>query len=167
MKRVPLIGCLTTAAALVLAGQAAQAQVYYGPSPVMSPWFNLFNKNPGPLGNYQSYVRPQLELQNAFQQQNNNILQQGIAIQQGNSRLNLLDIQVDRLQRGEGLLPPTGHAAGFMNHSHYYYGYQASGTGSGVTPRAMPFRGTAGATATPYRGTTGANSMPGMSGGVQ
>jgi hypothetical protein len=166
MKLAPLIWCLTTAAALVLVGQAAQAQVYYGQSPVMSPWFNLFNKNPGPLGNYQSYVRPQIELQNSFQQQNNSILQQGIAIQQGNSRLNLLDNQVGQLQRGEGLLPPTGHGAGFMNYSHYY-GYQASGTGSGVPQRVMPFRGTAGSTSMPFRGTAGATSMPGMPGGVQ
>jgi hypothetical protein len=155
MRFAPLIWCLTTAAALVLGAQAVQAQVYPGAPPAMSPWFNLFNKNPGPLGNYQSYVRPQIDLQNAFQQQNNSILQQGISIQQGNSRLNLLESQVGQLQRGGGMLPPTGHAAGFMNYSHYY-GYHASGAGGVAPQRTMPSRGAAGATA-----------MPGMVGGVQ
>ena len=163
MRLAPLICCLSAAAALVLVGQAAQAQDLYNPPPVMSPWFNLFNKNPGPLGNYQSYVRPQLQLQNAFQQQNGAILQQGMDVRQGNARLNLLGNQVGQLQRGEGLLPPTGHAAGFMNYSHYY-GYQAPGAGSGVPQRTMPFRGTAGATSMPFRGAAGSTGMPG---GVQ
>jgi hypothetical protein len=169
MRLAPLICCLSTAAALALVGQAAQAQDLYNPAPVMSPWFNLFNKNPGPLGNYQSYVRPQLQLQNTIQQQNNGMFQQGVDIQQGNARLNLLGNQVGQLQRGGGLLPPTGHAAGFMYYSHYY-GYQTTGTGLGALQRTMPSRGTAGATAMPFRGTTGITSMPGlmgMPGGVQ
>jgi hypothetical protein len=161
-----LIWCLTAAASLLLAGQAAQAQIP-GSGPGMSPWFNLFNKNPGPLGNYNSYVLPQFQVQNAFQQQSNSILQQGAAIQQGNSRLNLLGNQVNKLQRGEGMLPPTGHAATFMNYSHYY-GHQAPGAGTGMPQRTMPTRGTAGgATSMPGRGMAGATSMPGMPGGVQ
>jgi hypothetical protein len=113
------------------------------------------------LGNYQSYVRPQLQLQNAFQQQGNSILQQGTGIQQGNARLDLL---LDRLQQ-EGALPPTGHAAAFMNYSHYY-GYQGTGAGAGIgmglPQRTLPNRGTSGSM--PFGGTPGMTSMPGMRG---
>jgi hypothetical protein len=81
---------------------------YYPPTGPISPWMNIFQRQPGPLDNYHSYVRPELQLRNTLGQQNT-------ALQQQATGIRLLG---ENHQAGQ--IPATGTASGFMNFSHYY-----------------------------------------------
>ena len=89
-------------------------------SPALSPWLGLTNRPMGSLDNYNQYVRPQLEMQRAFQAQQAQINQQGM-------------VQQDMMRRsnpGAGGQIGTHHGvqttgrfsqpATFRNYSHYY-----------------------------------------------
>jgi hypothetical protein len=96
---------------VVLGGLASPALAqprYYPPNGPISPWMNLFQRQPGPLDNYHSYVRPELQLRNTLGQQN-------AALQQQSAGLRLLG---ESQQAGQ--IPATGTASVFMNFSHYY-----------------------------------------------
>lgn len=89
--------------------------------PVVNPYVNMvtFGANPAAAGNiYQQLVRPMQD-----QQQ-----QQITQLQQGRE-LGRLQGQVGQMQRGAGggwrmdqSIRPTGHAATYLNYSHYYPG---------------------------------------------
>ena len=51
--------------------QSASAQSGYTPqTPTISPWMNLWQNKTGTLGNYQSVVVPQMQLNQTLQMQN-------------------------------------------------------------------------------------------------
>jgi hypothetical protein len=85
---------------------------YYPRSGAVSPWMSMFQRNPGPLDNYHSYVQPQIQLQNTLGQQN-------AALQQQSTRLQSLGQQLSESEQ-EGPIHPTGAGSVFMNYSHYY-----------------------------------------------
>jgi hypothetical protein len=99
----------------VMASQQALAQVppiRYQPSrPTISPYLNLLRQYTGPLPNYHSLVRPQIQQLNNNQQQQYQLQQQRTAIQTNNQQL---------LRIGEAAAAPTGSGAVFRNYSHYY-----------------------------------------------
>lgn len=117
MKRLGIISVIGAALLTVFAVERADAQgggyMPYAPSrPTVSPWLNLYNRNAGPIDNYHNYVRPQIELRDTLQQQENQIGQQGSSIKS-------LGQQVTRM--GEtGRMAPTGIGSRYMNLSHYY-----------------------------------------------
>lgn len=80
--------------------------------PTFSPWLSLYQRNEGPLDNYNAFVRPQMELQNVLQNQNARLQQQATG-------LHTLSSQVTELEQGPSRRP-TGTGSVFMNHLHYY-----------------------------------------------
>jgi hypothetical protein len=73
---------------------------------------NIFQRKPGPLDNYHSYVQPDLQLQRAMVQQNDATMQNARGI-------HFLGQQMENAQR-ESQIPPTGMGSVFMQYSHYY-----------------------------------------------
>jgi hypothetical protein len=106
---VALIACAALAPAAV---SQAQSSGYRPWKPTISPWFSLYNRNRGPLDNYNMYVRPETELRDTLQQQ-------ASGIQRNSAGLRSLGHDVNQLQE-EGPIRPTGTGSGFMNYSHYY-----------------------------------------------
>jgi hypothetical protein len=92
----------------VLWTSTAFAQNRYGSSRAFSPWMNMFQRYPGTLDNYHSFVKPDLELQRTLSQQNNALMQNAAGIQ-------MLGQQVQN-----GQVRPTGTGSVFMEYSHYY-----------------------------------------------
>ncbi len=91
----------------------------YTPSrPTVSPYLNLLNTNQGPLPNYYTYVRPQLQ-QNRINQE------QSTALRQQQMELNKLEGGMMKFRQSE--TRPTGTGATFMNHGRYF----GSGAGGG------------------------------------
>ena len=82
-------------------------------SPTLSPWLNLYQDSQGPLDNYHSYVRPQMELRDTLSQQR--------TINQTTSQ----DLRTLRDSAAGPSKDPrvraTGTRAGYMSYSHYYY----------------------------------------------
>jgi len=95
-----------------------QPFIPYQSRPAISPWFEMFRKDAGPLPNYLQYVRPRQQLQGALQQQrvNQSELQ---------SHIRGLTGQLESLQSA-GVQVPTGTGSTFMNHSHYYPNMRAA-----------------------------------------
>lgn len=83
--------------------------------PVVSPYMNLTRPFGDPAVDYFTLSRPPLDLQaNQFRQQQNlqNLRQE-------------VDAEVlGGVGRGQRMLPQTGHAAGYLNYSHYYSSLQ-------------------------------------------
>ncbi len=107
-----LAAVLTT----VFSGNSALAQTIGGQNPSgppVSPYLNLMRLGATPGINYYDLVRPQLQIQSAISnlQQNQASLIQGLAMG-GN---------------GADTLVTTGHAATFGNYSHYFPGQASSG----------------------------------------
>ena len=92
---------------------SAFAQTRYGTvrGPI-SPWMDLFQRNPGPLDNYHSYVKPEIQLQRTITQQNNALMQNAAGIQ-------VLGQQMENGQK-ESQVRPTGTGSVYMDYSHYY-----------------------------------------------
>jgi hypothetical protein len=88
------------------------AQTGYPGSGPISPWMNMFQRHPGPLDNYHSFVQPNLELQKTLTQQN-------AAIQGQQSQLQHLGQRMSEGQQ-EVAIPPTGTGSVFMDYSHFY-----------------------------------------------
>jgi hypothetical protein len=106
---VPLL-----AAAAALAAQQAQAQVPFpanraGPytAPAYSPYLNLL-RGGNPAVNYYGIVRPQIAFNNAVQ-----------GLQQ---QINTVAAQSYAPTTTDAGLPMTGHAASYMNYSHFFPG---------------------------------------------
>jgi hypothetical protein len=104
---------LVVAWAVLAAARPAAAQGLYRPAtPTMSPWFNLYNKNTGPLDNYHQYVRPEFDLQSTLRQNDARLRFQGAGLQA---------LGAEAAQGGQqGGVRPTGSASVFMSYSHYY-----------------------------------------------
>ena len=90
--------------------------------PVVSPYINLSRPLGDPAVDYWTLSRPPLDLQaNQFRQQQN--LQ--------NLRQEVDSELVGGVGRQPRMLPQTGHAAGYLNFSHYYSGLQGPPQGVG------------------------------------
>jgi hypothetical protein len=91
------------------------ASLQYTPRPTVSPYLNLFN-DPNGVGVYQTLVRPFLQ-QNDFNSR-------------AATNINQLQQELNQVRSGSGLgvtgtggrIRPTGHAATYMDFSHYYAG---------------------------------------------
>jgi len=114
--------CAACGLALVVAAAGSSASMAQGvrrfqPSrPTVSPYMNLFRNNTGPLPNYYSLVRPQIQ-QEAFNAQQ--VAQQA----QQNSALKMLQSQT------APPLTPTGKSSGFMTFGRA--GFMTHGGGGG------------------------------------
>jgi hypothetical protein len=115
-----MVAILSFCGAMMLA-ELALAQVppvrYQPTRPTISPYLNLLRRDVGPLPNYHSLVRPQLQQLANNQQQQLQLQQQRASIQANTTRLT----QVEEVQ-SLSTAAPTGSAAGFRNYSHYYPG---------------------------------------------
>jgi hypothetical protein len=76
--------------------------------PAVSPYLNLFRRDAGPVPNYQTLVRPQL------QQQTTNY-NQSRALERIQQNVNE---EIQRVERSA--IAPTGHGAFFRFYSHFY-----------------------------------------------
>lgn len=137
-----LLGLVVTASSL-LTGSTASAQNaprrYQPARPTISPYINLFRRDRGPLPNYYTFVRPQLQQQQQnrqFQQQNNQ-LQRELQRQQGEiERSNFAPGRADtNLQFRPAPVAPTGGRSSFMTHSSYFQTYGAGAAGRGPARR--------------------------------
>ena len=79
--------------------------------PTLSPYLNLFRANAGPIPNYYTFVRPQLEQNVVNQTQQAAIARQGASLQQLSQGVR---------QSTDAGLAPTGTGSRFMNLSHFY-----------------------------------------------
>jgi hypothetical protein len=102
------------AALLLAAPLFAQPQVPVGPAqrPTFSPYLNLLNRGNNPGLNYLGIVRPQMQLQQQFNQLQQQQNQQFAALGQA------YDSQLDTL--AGAFLPPTGNVATFGNLGGYF-----------------------------------------------
>ncbi len=122
MKNFKLLvsGCVACAAmswfsSTAMAQGGGPSNLQYTPRPTVSPYLNLF-VNPGAVGNYQNNVRPFLEQYDINSRQSSNINQ----LQQ---ELNQVRTSTGIGATGaSGRIRPTGHAAVFMDGSHYFNG---------------------------------------------
>ena len=104
---------LCTTCGLLASPRPALAQAQYRPSrPTLSPWLNLYDREPGPLGNYLSRVRPQMQLRSTLHQYDARLRFQG-------SALASLGGEVAGLTERDSIRA-TGTGSGFMDYSHYY-----------------------------------------------
>ena len=85
--------------------------------PVVSPYLNLVRRSGSPAINYYGIVRPQQQFYREVQR-----LEADLSTQRS---------EVRALEEESGL-PVTGHAAHFMNYSHFYSFREGAGGGAGV-----------------------------------
>ena len=99
-------------------GQRVQAppQRYQPSRPTISPYLNLLRQNESPVPNYYSFVRPQLQTQERYQQQ------QAINFQQ-QTAIGTLDEQVLQMTQPAAA---TGGGGNFRQYSHFYPGLGVS-----------------------------------------
>ena len=145
--------------AAVAYSRPAVAQRTYTPqSPTISPWMGLWQRNPGALDNYHTYVQPQMELDRTLQLQNEALARQSAGLRA---------LNYDIMQpQGYLSMMPTGQGATFMNYSHYYGGNRppqplvarpvgtgfGSHSGSGIVPVGINGRSAAGFSPTTVSG---------------
>ena len=127
--RLSLICLLVVLGALGSTRSAFAQPHYYPDHGPISPWMNMFQRSPGPLDNYHTFVQPQLQLQNTLGQQNTALQQQSTTLQQQGKTIRLLGHQIDNPQ--EAPVRPTGTSGAFMNYSHYYPMNGGGGGGRG------------------------------------
>jgi hypothetical protein len=111
--RRPVILGLLAILALAWASPSWGQMGYNPPRGPISPWMNMFQRRVGPLDNYNSWVRPQIQLQDAMARQN-------FAIQQQAAGLEALGQQVEVKPGAHQPIRPTGTGSVFMNFGHYY-----------------------------------------------
>ena len=104
--------------ALLAAGYCGESQAQdiprYSPRrSTTSPYLNLLRNDTGPLPNYYSLVRPQLDQRSFDNRIASQTRMQGLAVQQ-------LAIQQLSGASGRGIAAPTGSGSVFGNRSHYY-----------------------------------------------
>src|SRR2546423_1758220 len=87
--------------------------------PAFSPYLNLLRRDNSPAINYSGIVRPQINFREGIQD-----------LEQQQSYLGLQQ-QADRAAAttGPNVLPPTGHATGFLTHRKYFLTKSAAGAG--------------------------------------
>jgi hypothetical protein len=124
---------------LLLVGVFAglQATALAQTRPTISPWMQMFNRNTGPLDNYHTYVRPQMELNDQLRSQN-------AAIQRNRTDVSSLGQDVNRMQdERRRPIRPTGANSVFGDYSHYFPStgqHSAFSTAVNVNPAAQRSR---------------------------
>jgi hypothetical protein len=110
--------CAAVVALAMLAAANSQAQTprYQPARPTVSPYLNLFRNNTGPLPNYYSLVRPQLQQQDFNQRQLT-------AQQQQNAAIGALEVQARQM----GTTTQTGKGSGYMQFKRQ--GFMTNGGG--------------------------------------
>jgi hypothetical protein len=136
MSRWPILFAITvfafsSASALPLCAQIG-GPLGYQPSPALSPWLGLYQRQGGPVDNYHMYVQPQLQLGSALQSQ-----QMGI---QGNTAaVNAMgDRFVSQSEAAYAAPIPTGVAASFFTQGAYFNTYRGGMGAVGGTPGTAP-----------------------------
>lgn len=134
----------------VLAGPArpirAQGPMPIRDRPTLSPWLNLYRRDPGPVGPYLSNVRPEQRLLSRLSQQRIGLARQGASIRNLRSELSQTGPQTT--------IAATGTGATFMNHSQYFNTRGAAGSGGGAR--------TTGSSWTPQPASRGGSSYRGL-----
>lgn len=135
--RSPLLSVLISGVLVVTAADAVRAQPPRGgvnpaARPKFSPYLNLTRTDVDPALNYYGLVRPQVNFFNSIQQ-----------LDQQQSALG--DRMTQEFSAPSGL-PATGHTAGFLNHSKYFFNRGGVGMAGGGQPAvaagvAVPTRG--------------------------
>lgn len=138
MKRVQFVLALLIACIVFSSVPPAHAQRPprgpFRPSRrTMSPWFDLYRRDPGPLGPYYSNVRPGLQVQDTLRRHGQGIQRQKEGIQRHEQTLQRHGEALQWQQEGVRVLAermfeverrrlarPTGAGSMFMNYSHYY-----------------------------------------------
>ena len=143
MKPVQVVVAFLVGCALVGSVDVAEAQSLYLDRPTLSPYLHLFRSDPGPLGQYRSWVRPRQELQRAMTGQRAAIRGQQRSIQ---------GLQGEMSRFGTtGPTRATGTGSTFMNYSHYYSGFGGARSSGGSRRNYTPSRGYSGS----YGGSSG------------
>jgi len=130
-------------------GPPGATQPSFMSRPTISPYLNLTRRGGSTASNYYNLVRPQNQFYQSIQQ-----LQQ----EAGTTAQDLTALQ----QTATGL-PPTGHAAGFLNHWSYFMTTGTSGR-TGMARPAQPQMTTPGMGGRGGVGATGSRGGMGMSG---
>ena len=120
---------LTVCTVLSIACSAHAQATSQNYKPTFSPWFGLYQRNSGPLDNYHTFVRPQIDLQDTIQRQR-------AAIQRNSAGINSLDQDMTDLHE-HGTVRPTGTGSVFMDYSHFY----PLGRGGGHSTQAPTAQG--------------------------
>ena len=123
MQRVLIATTLLTGVIVLASARPAEAQRYRLNHSTFSPYLQLFRRDPGPLGQYHSYVLPQREVQRTLAGQSAQIERQQAGIRS-------LQGQIGQF-RQTGPMAPTGLGSSFGNHSSYF-GNHSAGTGGGA-----------------------------------
>jgi hypothetical protein len=115
MRLLPICLAGLILSVAVSVGERAEAQYpgYRPPKPTLSPYFDLYRREAGPLGPYLSDFRPRQEARQA-------IRQQAYGLQEQRSTIGSLDQRMSLFERAPQGIRPTGTASVFMNYSHYY-----------------------------------------------
>jgi hypothetical protein len=142
MKRLQIPLASMIACILLLSAEPADAQRPRNipRSPTLSPYFDLYRLDPGPLGPYHSDFRPRQEFRRAVQQQS-------ARLQRQNTNIRSLDRRMSLVERPPATVRPTGTGSVFMNYSHYYNLRGLSGSSGGRrswSPQPAQSRGYAG-----------------------
>jgi hypothetical protein len=124
-SKLVLLSLVVATAASWTSSAFAQTRYYPTRGPI-SPWMNMWQRKPGPLDNYHTYVQPDIQLQRVISQQQNSLTQNAAGLQS-------LDTQMQNGQRDLRVVP-TGTGSTFMELSHYY----PTRGGSAVRARSMP-----------------------------
>ncbi len=93
------------------------------PTPALSPWFNLYNRQGGPVDNYNMFVQPEVQLRNTLQRQQ-------FYNQRQTAASTTLGQQVSQLEEDRLGVQPTGAPSGFMNAGRYFGVTSVGGQGS-------------------------------------
>jgi hypothetical protein len=103
--------------------------------PPISPWMGMFQSSRGnPFGNYQTYVKPQMDMMSEFRSQGQAIQKQ--AVQQA-AQGKQLEGATDKVLDMPRKRPPIGGqpACGFGQHLHFYPNIGASPVPNYSTPQ--------------------------------
>ena len=134
---ISIVMAAAAGAALWPSSSYAQAPAERYPTPALSPWFDLYQRHAGPIDNYNMFVRPETQLRNTLQNQQNNIQSQGASLTNQGQQLT----QLEQNRRG---VAPTGTPTGFMNQARYFNSLGETGLASTVSrpPARTPTHGT-------------------------
>ena len=98
----------------------------YDSPPAFSPWFNLYQKQGGPLDTYHMFVQPEVQLRNTLQWQQ-------AGIQRNYASFNYVMSQAEVANAPP---QPTGAGSTFMNHGNFFNTYRT--TAGGTTGTMYP-----------------------------
>ena len=117
MRRIGQRLALAVGSAVLLWAVPAPAQgignSYRYPTPALSPWFNLYNRQGGPVDNYNMFVQPDIQLRNTLQAQQ-------FYNQRQAANATVLDHQVSQLEQNRLGVQATGAPSGFQNQGRYF-----------------------------------------------